>query len=478
MVITMKNFLIKRTDGNETESNNSGKKKLPIKLIVIVLFFIIIAASGFAIKNVVMLSDGLKDDQYTVLAKKSNMNSIEVKGEVESEDSVDVCSNTNNEAYAVNRINVNIGDKVKVGDVLATLDTSQIEKDIQYSKVLADTTNKDARAKLESAKSEYENLCKLYNNGENEEIVTAEANVNSSSITLEYAQKDYDTNKVLLESQAISQNEFDQYEEQLKKAQADYDKAKKTLEGLKSKIKADLDKAKNKYREAQVAINDNSKNIELEMKQKQLEDCTIKAPCDGTITARNIELGSFPSGTLFKIQDLNNIHIRVTVKEVNVPDIKVGQKAKIRTDSLKSETIEGEVISIEPIAKSEPNNALELNDDSIDKEAEFNVKIKINEPTDKISVGMKAKVNIILEEKEDTYVISSNSVINNNNNHSIYVAEKKDKQYVIKEIPVNLGTEGDYDVEVMGLDLCDGMIVINDPMKYTVGQVVNIKELG
>jgi multidrug efflux pump subunit AcrA (membrane-fusion protein) len=225
-----------------------------------------------------------------------------------------------------------------------------------------------------------------------------------------------------------------------------------------------------------VGVNDNTKNIQLEVKLKQLEDCTIKAPCDGTITARNIEAGGFPSGTLFKIQDLNNIYINVTVKEVNVPDIKVGQKAKIRTDSLKNETIEGEVLSIEPVAKSESNDALGLNDDSIDKEAEYNAKIKMNELSDKVNVGMKAKVNIILEEKEGAYIISSNSIVNNNDSHSIYAAEKQDKKYVIKEIPVSLGTEGDSDIEIIGEGLYDGIIVINDPMKYEIGQVINIKK--
>ena len=481
MVRAMKKNLIRRTNGNETESNNLGKKKFLIKInkkSIVILFFMIVIALGFVIKNVVMSNGGLKEDQYTVLIKKSNINSIEVKGEVESEDSVDVCSNTNNVGYAVNKINVKIGDKVKAGDILATLDTSQLEKDIEYSQALAETTREDAKAKLETAKNEYENLLNLNNNGQNDEIITAEANLNSSSITLEDAQKNYDNNKLLFQAQAISQNEFNQYEEALKKAQADYDKAKKTLEGIKSKLQADLDNAKNKYKEAQVAINDNTKNIQLEIKQKQLEDCTIKAPCDGTITEKNIEVGGFPSGTLFKIQDLNNIYIKVTVKEVNVPDIKVGQKAEIKTDSLKNEPIEGEVLSIDPIAKSEAADPLSLNDDSIDKEAEYNAKIKINELSDKVNVGMKAKVNIILEEKEAAYIVSSNSIVNNNNSHSIYVVEKQDKQYVIKEIPVSLGTEGDSDIEIVGDGLYNGIIVINDPMKYKVGQVVNIKEIG
>ena len=101
--------------------------------------------------------------------------------------------------------------------------------------------------------------------------------------------------------------------------------------------------------------------------------------------------------------------------------------------------------------------------------------IQINELSDKVNVGMKARVDIILEEKEAAYIVSSNSIVKNNNSHSIYIAEKQDKKYVIKEIPVSLGTEGDYDVEVIGENLCDGIIVINDPMKYEVGQVVNIK---
>jgi hypothetical protein len=42
---------------------------------------------------------------------------------------------------------------------------------------------------------------------------------------------------------------------------------------------------------------------------------------------------------------------------------------------------------------------------------------------------------------------------------------------------VSLGTEGDYDMEIIGEGLYDGIIVIKDPMKYKVGQVVNIKKV-
>lgn len=476
----MKKLLTRRANGSGIDINSLEKTKNPIKinkkLIIIVLFAIIIGV-GFGIKNIAMSNSGLEETEYIVLTKQRSVDSLEVKGQVECEDSIAVSSNTNNSGYVINKINVKVGDKVKAGDVLATIDTSQLEKDIEYSEELNETTNAEGKIKLENVKNEYETLLQINDSGQDEEFINAEENLNLSSLNLDNAQKDYENNKMLFEATAIAANELTQYETILEKAKYEHNKALTMLESVKVKIKSNLNTAKNNYEAAKVSVNDNTRNIQLEIKLKQLEDCTIKAPCDGTITARNIEIGGFPSGILFRIQDLNNVNINVDVKEVNVPDIKVGQKAEIKTDSLKSEILEGEVLSIEPMAKSESGDALALKDDSIDEEAEYKAKIKINEVSDKINVGMKARIKIILDEKEDAYILSSNSIVNNNDSHSIYIAEKQEKQYAIKEIPVILGTEGDYDLEVIGDDLYDGIIVINDPMKYKVGQLVNIKKV-
>lgn len=474
----MKKLLNRRTNESYIDINNLEKTKNIIKInkrLIIIVFFIIIIGVGFGVKNVAICSGGLKEAEYTVLAKQSNVSSIEVKGQVVCEDSVDVSSNTNNSGYVINKINVKVGDKVRVGDVLATIDTSQLEKDIKYEKELNETKSADEKIKLKNAKNEYETLLTLNNNGQNEELINAQSNLDLSSLNLDNAKKDYENNKVLFDAKAISENELNKYETALEKAKYEYDKDLNILECVKVNLKSNLNTAKNNYEAAKVSVNDNTRNTQLEIKLKQLEDCEIKAPCDGTITAKNIEVGNFPTATLFKIQDLNNMTINVNIKEVNASDVKTGQKVEIKTDSLKGEILKGEVLSIEPIAKSESSDALALKDDSIDEEAEYKAKIKINDLSDKINVGMKARVNIILEEKEDVYILSSNSIVNNDDSHSIYIAEKQDKKYVIKEIPVSLGTEGDYDVEVIGENLCDGIIVINDPMKYEVGQVVNIK---
>lgn len=474
----MKKLLTRGANGSGIDINNLEKTKNIIKInkrLILIIFFITIIAIVFAVKNVAISNGGLKEAEYTVLKKQRSVSSIEVKGQVVCEDSIDVSSNTNNSGYVINKINVKVGDKVRAGDVLATIDMSQLEKDIKYEKELNKTKSADEKIKLQNAKNEYETLLTLNNNGQNEEFINAQSNLDLCLLNLYNAQNDYENNKVLFEAEAISENEFNQYKTALEKARDEHDKVVTLLETVKIKLESDLNNAKNNYEAAKVSVNDNSRNIQLEIKLKQLEDCTIKSPCDGTITAKNIEVGGFPNSTLFKIQDLNNVNINVNIKEGDFPNIKVGQKAEIRTDSLKNEILEGEVLSIEPIAKSESDDVLALKDDSIDEEAEYKAKIKINDLNDKIKVGMKTRVNIILDEKEDAYILSGNSIVNNDDSHSIYIAEKQDKKYVIKEIPVSLGTEGDYDIEIIGEELYDGIIVINDPMKYKVGQVVNIK---
>ena len=79
---------------------------------------------------------------------------------------------------------------------------------------------------------------------------------------------------------------------------------------------------------AKIASENKSNQMDLANKQKDLANCTIVAPVDGTITSVNATVGNSSSGALFKIEDLSDLIINVSIAEVDVPKIKVGQKAK------------------------------------------------------------------------------------------------------------------------------------------------------
>lgn len=94
-------------------------------------------------------------------------------------------------------------------------------------------------------------------------------------------------------------------------------------------------------------------------------------------------------------------------------------------------------------------------------------------------VGMSARVNIITSEKSDIYSVSSENIVGDGDNKSIYVAEKdgqKPNEYIIKELPINTGLESDFNIEISGEGISDGIFVIDDPSTYKVGDKIQIKE--
>ena len=93
--------------------------------------------------------------------------------------------------------------------------------------------------------------------------------------------------------------------------------------------------------------------------------------------------------------------------------------------------------------------------------------------------GLSARVNVILNEKSDIYAIASDSIVQNENGKSIYVAEKsgeKENEYIIKELPIETGLESDFNVEISGEGITDGIIIIDDPSTSMVGDKIQINE--
>ncbi|WP_278244965.1 efflux RND transporter periplasmic adaptor subunit [Clostridium botulinum] len=273
----------------------------------------------------------------------------------------------------------------------------------------------------------------------------------------------------------MSNQEFKKSENDYNKAKDDYNKANVELENSKLKIQEDLKNAQNSYESAKIAYENKSERVALENKKKELDECTIKAPVDGTITTVNATVGNPSTGTLFKIEDLNNLIIKASIKEVDIANIKVGQKTIIKTDATDDLELLGEISEISPTAKVDEPTVSTGNSTANSGDVIFEAKVKINDMNENIKIGMKAKLNIILEEKNDVYAIPHESIIENENGLSIYVAEaQEDNKYIIKEVAISKGMESDFNVEIYGDELQDGMKVLSEPSNYTVGSIVEL----
>src|SRR5512146_3575678 len=101
-----------------------------------------------------------------------------------------------------------------------------------------------------------------------------------------------------------------------------------------------------------------SKRASLDLARQKLEDATVRAPISGTIVSRPITQGqiitsatSASGGTaLMTVADLGRVRMRVTIDEVEMANVRVGEPATVAVDAFPDHVFDGVVEKVEPQA--------------------------------------------------------------------------------------------------------------------------------
>jgi HlyD family secretion protein len=198
----------------------------------------------------------------------------------------------------VDRVAVDFNDRVRVGQVLATINTDRLTAQEQQ-----------ARASLESARAE---------------VLTAQA-------TLEDGQRAAGRARELFERQLVAQSERDAAETALKKAEAALASARARIaqsEASLNAIEADLRKA------------------------------TIRSPIDGIVLDRQVDPGqtvaaSFQTPVLFTLaRDLSRMTLNVNVDEADVGTVQAGQDATFTVDAYQKRVFRSRVVDVRSTPKT------------------------------------------------------------------------------------------------------------------------------
>lgn len=459
------------------------KKKFFNKKVMAIISILLVGTvvfTGFKLKSSKPTTGQEAKVKYTTLSKTNISKSISSSGAVKSGTSTTVYSNFND--YNVQEVNVEVGDSVKAGDVLAVIDTSSLEDEIKKLELSVTANEKKSVLALEEAKKEYENQVYLYNNNLNTTIVNAEAEVSSSKLELDNKQRIYEYNKQLLQNDAASQQTVNEAENAYENAKTSYEKALVALDAAKVTVEQNIAKAKSSYESAQAAANDTSDRLSLENKKDELKNKEVIAPVDGIITTVNATVGSVSESAMFVIQDLNDLIVNVDVDETEIADVAVGQKVEVTSDATGDVVMEGEIVKVDPISSTSSSTSSTggtsstASSNSTSSDVTFTAKVQIKQPDEHLKVGMNAVVNIITDEVSDVYAVPYEAIIDKGAEKFVYAAVEKNGQYVVTSIPVTTGMESDVYVEIEGEDLSDGMIILNDPSNFEVGSIVDIKK--
>lgn len=191
--------------------------------------------------------------------------------------------------------------------------------------------------------------------------------------------------------------------------------------------------------------------INLQSRQRDVEDLQVKAPVDGQISGLNLSVGERvnPNQVLFRVADYTAMQVTITVDELDIALVKAGQPAQITLDALPGRQYQGKVLTVNP-------EGVFKNDI-----ATFEVTVLVENP-EGLMAGMNATVNVVVEEKTGVLWLPSQAVQVRQGRAFVQVLENN------QPVPraIQIGARSDQQTEITG-GLREGDRVVLTTMQST-----------
>jgi HlyD family secretion protein len=330
----------------------------------------------------------------------------------------------------VSKVNVKPGDRVKKGDVLAELDTSDLALQVAqqeqaylaqqagYSMTL--TPDADAvaaaEAQLASAQAAFQAAQKKYAVNRTDQVAVSCYNLDNVKQTYDDAVNAYNALAQDWRVQVNGSLELSPQKAQLDRAKAAYDKAviecnlaksgvndsnvksalaqleqaRANLETLKSPSDRTIEKAKIQLEQARLS---------LEQTRRTLDDAKIVAPYDGVVTAVNAVVGTPGSGeAIVLLADTSKYHVDVLIDESEVGQVQTGQEAEITLDALPEAKIAGAVSRIDPAGTINQGVVY------------YKTRIDLDPTNEPLLIDMTANARIILDTHADVLAVPGGAI--------------------------------------------------------------------
>ncbi len=228
------------------------------------------------------------------------------------------------ERSRVESLLVNEGDELASGALMAVLDTNKIRKAALNE---AQAQVMVCRAKLALVKS----------GSKAEEIAAQEATVDQLKASLRRSESEFKRAEWMSRSGALAPEDFDQKQTQMQIAKATLKQSEATLAALKVVRPEDVLVAQAELAKAEAGV---------AKAEADLDMTVIKAPIAGRVLKIHARAGEkIGDDGLLEIGDTHYMHAVAEVYEKDVSQIKIGQRAIVRLQSLDADLV-GEVVHV------------------------------------------------------------------------------------------------------------------------------------
>ena len=339
-----------------------------------------------------------KDEKVEFITKKAKKGSfskkVDATGEIFATELIDVGAQVSGQ---IKKLYVKLGDQVKKGDMIASIDSSTQQNSID---------NKEAQLAIYKAQLE------------------------SAKVALNIAKTQFDRENALFAKNATSKQEFES--------------AKNTYSANSAKIKE---------LEAQIK----QTNIELSTAKINLGYTKITAPRDGTVVSVQVEEGQTVNAnqttpTIVNIADLSHVKMKMQIAEGDITKIKVGTPVEYSILSEPTKKFQTTVSSIDPglttlsdgsYGSSSSSKSSYSSSSSSSSAVYYYAQSIVDNKDGILRIGMTTQNELLIANVEDAIIVPSIGIKKDENGTFVYVLkdDKPVKTAVKTGIKDNLDTQ-------------------------------------
>jgi HlyD family secretion protein len=453
-------------------------------LIILVILIVLAGGGWYGYQQYLRPAEprSLRDDprvQPIAIERETLVDTISASGSIEPEAEVEMKFETGG---TVEEVLVKKGQYVTAGTVLARLDTADLELQVRSAEIdLAQAqANLEqlfepelveeitaAQASVESARL---NLVELQEGPDPDDITKAESALKQAEIILKDAQWAYD--QVAFRGDVGSRSQANELQDATlayESALADYNLA------LKEATPAELASARSSVANAQSSLaqllrepsraeiasqqaNVDKAQLSLEEARKNLDNAVLVAPTAGIVLVVNIEPGERvlddADEAAMTIANTSTYLLKMEVDELDIGQVRQGQRAIVTLDAFADQDFEGTVTDISPSPVASEG------EDSI---VTYEVTITLDTDGQSIGLlsGMTANANIETRELKDALVVPNRAIqTEQGRGGAITYVEKLDEAGNLSRVEIKTGMRSGSVTEVVaGLEEGDQVII-------------------
>lgn len=332
------------------------------------------------------------------------------------------------------KINVNIGDMVHKGELLATIDPRTLEAQLAQA---------SAQAAQQAASAQGSVV------GYPVQVQTNQAAVQSAKANLDNAKLVYDQNKQLYKQGYVSETALQQSQANYVSAQQSYNNA---VVGLRNNV---VSYQNVKAQQAGAA----AASAQAQLLETQLSQTYLYAPYDAVVANRLVDPGAYasPSQPVLQVARVDKVWINVNVPDEDLAYVHPGIDVTYQSSSLPGRRFTGPVQTVNLVPTAGTLSYL--------------ARLQVQNPGLVLKGGMLVTVTVTKARAANAIVVPRSAVAQTPNGNIVYVVADNKAQAV----PVQVGVQTDTMSQVTSPRITPGtMVVTTRPDALKDGSVVAV----